>query len=135
VSNIKFLSLKVSRARSFILIGLDVNISLFGDYALAIVISIFGVLVARTMVVYGIGGALALRNITLSRNWQHIINWAGFHGVISVMLVLGVSTLPITHGTEIAVVTFGVVFFSILVQGASIRFLVKKFSSTKSKPN
>jgi CPA1 family monovalent cation:H+ antiporter len=105
-----------------------VNISLFGDYALAIVISIFGVLVARTMVVYGIGGALALRNITLSRNWQHIINWAGFHGVISVML-------PITHGTEIAVVTFGVVFFSILVQGASIRFLVKKFSSTKSKPN
>jgi CPA1 family monovalent cation:H+ antiporter len=117
---------------SFILIGLDLHITLFGDYALAIILTIFGVLAARTIVVYSIGGALNIRRKTLPRNWQHLINWAGLRGVISVMLVLGISTLPITHGAEIEAVTFGVVFFSILVQGTSIRFLVKRLSKQKT---
>jgi CPA1 family monovalent cation:H+ antiporter len=117
---------------SFILIGLDVNISIFGHYALAIILSILGVLAARTVAVYSIGGALNLRKKTLPRNWQHLINWAGLRGVISVMLVLGINTLPIAHGAEIAAITFGVVFFSILVQGTSIRFLVKRISPAKT---
>jgi CPA1 family monovalent cation:H+ antiporter len=113
---------------SFILIGLDLHITLFADYALAIILTIFGVLAARTLVVYSIGGALNIRRKTLPRSWQHLINWAGLRGVISVMLVLGISTLPIVHGAEIEAVTFGVVFFSILVQGTSIRFFVKRLS-------
>ncbi len=116
---------------SFILIGLDLHITLFADYALAIILTIFGVLAARTIVVYSIGGALNVRRRMLPRNWQHIINWAGLRGVISVMLVLGISNLPVTHGAEIEAVTFGVVFFSILVQGTSIRFLVKRLAKPK----
>jgi CPA1 family monovalent cation:H+ antiporter len=116
---------------SFILIGLDLHITLFADYALAIILTIFGVLAARTLVVYSIGGALNIRRKTLPRSWQHLINWAGLRGVISVMLVLGISTLPIVHGAEIEAVTFGVVFFSILVQGTSIRFFVKRLSRQK----
>jgi CPA1 family monovalent cation:H+ antiporter len=119
---------------SFILIGLDLHITLFGDYALAIILSIFGVLAARTIAVYSISSALNVRKKTLPRNWQHLINWAGLRGVISVMLVLGISTLAIPHGAEIEAVTFGVVFFSILVQGTSIRFLVKRLSTTKPTP-
>lgn len=117
---------------SFILIGLELQISIFADYALAIVLSIFGVLAARTVAVYSIGGALNLRKKILPWSWQHLINWAGLRGVVSVMLVLGISTLPIPHGAEIAAVTFGVVFFSILVQGSSITFLVKKISNKEN---
>jgi CPA1 family monovalent cation:H+ antiporter len=119
---------------SFILIGLDLHITLFGDYALAIILTIFGMLAARTIAVYSISSALNVRKKTLPRNWQHLINWAGLRGVISVMLVLGISTLAIPHGAEIEAVTFGVVFFSILVQGTSIRFLVKRLSTTKPTP-
>jgi len=41
---------------SFILIGMDVNISLLGQYSLAIILSIFTVLAARATSVYGLAG-------------------------------------------------------------------------------
>jgi CPA1 family monovalent cation:H+ antiporter len=113
---------------SFILIGMDLNLSLFGNYMTSILLSIAIVLVARIITVYGLSAALNFRNRILSRNWQNIIIWSGLRGAVSVMLVLGLATLPITHGKELIAITFGVVFFSVLFQGSSIGFLIKRLT-------
>jgi monovalent cation:H+ antiporter, CPA1 family len=111
---------------SFILIGLDLNIFLFGQFFFVIVLSILTVLVARAVTVYSIAGILNLRGKILPTSWQHIINWSGLRGVVSVMLALGIGGLSISHAKEIEAVTFGVVFFSVIVQGTSIRSFAKR---------
>lgn len=72
-------------------------------------------------------GFLRLGKIVVPRSWQNTIIWSGLRGAISVMLALGLDTLPISHAKEIVAVTFGLVFFSILFQGLSVRFLIKRF--------
>ena len=58
--------------------------------------------------------------------WQHIISWGGLHGTIPIALVLGLpKTLP--DRELILTLTFGVVLFSLVVQGLTLGPLISKF--------
>jgi CPA1 family monovalent cation:H+ antiporter len=62
----------------------------------------------------------------IPRKWQHIVVWAGLRGPVSVMLALGLGSLPLAQADKLTAITFGIVLFSILFQGLSMRFLIEK---------
>lgn len=111
----------------FLLIGNEIHIGKLISSFGAISIAIAAVLIARILVVYPIFGILNLRTRDrIPLKWQHIISWGGLHGTIPIALVLGLSkTLP--DRELIVTMTFGVVLFSLVVQGLSLSPLISRF--------
>jgi CPA1 family monovalent cation:H+ antiporter len=110
----------------FLLIGLQVNIPALVANALPIGMAIAAVLIARVVVVYGLG-FLANRFIEpVSLRWQTVMVWGGLRGAISLALAL---SLPEALGPSRALLqtmAFGVVLFSLVVQGTTMRSLVRR---------
>ena len=108
----------------FLLIGLEVNVLVLLENWRPILLAIGAVLVVRAMVIYL--SSLFLR--TIPRAWQHIMVWGGLRGAISLALAL---SLPLSLGAErsqIQAMTFGVVLFTILIQGFSMS---SRFAETR----
>lgn len=105
----------------FLLIGLQIDLAAFLTTWQFILIAISGVLLARAVTIYGL--SWVGRDIPL--RWQHILNWGGLRGAISLALAV---SLPLTLGayrTQLQVMTFGVVVFTLLIQGLTMAPLVR----------
>ena len=111
----------------FLLIGLQIELStLFASWQV-IIIAIIAVLIARAVTIYGF--AWVGRGIPLK--WQHVLNWGGLRGAISLALAL---SLPFALGevrTQLQVMTFGVVIFTLLVQGLTVGPFVRMLGITE----
>jgi CPA1 family monovalent cation:H+ antiporter len=106
----------------FLLIGLQIELSSLYSSWQVIAIAIIAVLIARALTIYGF--AWVGRDIPL--RWQHVLNWGGLRGAISLALAL---SLPLALGearSQLQVMTFGVVLFTLLVQGTTVGPLVRK---------
>lgn len=106
----------------FLLIGLQIELSSFFASWQVIAIAIIAVLIARAVTIYG----LAWIGRDIPFRWQHVLNWGGLRGAISLALAL---SLPLVLGetrNQLQVMTFGVVIFTLLVQGLSIGPLVRR---------
>jgi CPA1 family monovalent cation:H+ antiporter len=118
----------------FLLIGLQVSLSELWANWQAVAMAVGGVLVARVVVVYGLawlGGRLGDK-VPLS--WQHILSWGGLRGALSLALVL---SLPAALGAErelLRVMTFGVVLFTLLVQGLTMGPLLRQLRIGEREP-
>jgi CPA1 family monovalent cation:H+ antiporter len=110
----------------FLLISLQVNVpSLLAAWQ-PILWAIGAVLAARVVVVYGMGWIMNRFVEPISLNWQHVLTWGGMRGAISLALVL---SLPIALGPErelLQVMAFGVVLFTLLVQGTTMSPLLRR---------
>jgi CPA1 family monovalent cation:H+ antiporter len=108
----------------FLLIGLEVRIGVLAHSWRIILIAIGAVLVGRIASVYILVPTSNLMSERIPFRWEHIAVWGGLRGslALAMALSLGVS-LP--YRDEILVLTFGVVVFSILVQGLTIKPLVR----------
>ncbi|WP_049997904.1 cation:proton antiporter [Halococcus sediminicola] len=104
----------------FVAIGATTPIRQLGDFAVPIAIAIVLVLLARAVVVYPLT-ALTNRVATskVPLDYQHVMVWGGLHGSIPVALVLG---LPpgFEPGGKLRAMVFGVVAFSLVVQGLTM---------------
>jgi CPA1 family monovalent cation:H+ antiporter len=117
----------------FLLIGLEVNLgSLFNDWLPAI-IAIGAVLLARAVVVYGIGLIVLPLPPVLPRRWLHVLFWAGLRGAVSLAVVL---SLPFDLPARplLLNLTFGVVLFTLLVQGLTMGLLVQHLGLSGDDP-
>ena len=56
--------------------------------------------------------------------WQHVLVWGGLRGALSLALALSLDS-TFAYRDQILNLTFGVVVFSILVQGLSIKPLLR----------
>ncbi|HEU4964963.1 MAG TPA: Na+/H+ antiporter [Bacilli bacterium] len=109
----------IANAIVFLMVGLEITrIEMDGKWHL-IAIAILVVLVARSIGVYA--STAFVRNIPMA--WRHILNWGGLKGSLSIALVL---SLPLGFdGREtLLVLAFGVVLFSLVVQGLTIKPLI-----------
>ncbi|WP_342561076.1 cation:proton antiporter [Paenibacillus sp. FSL R7-0345] len=115
----------VANSLIFLMIGLEIRNINFTDKWLLIIASILIVLAGRTLALYA--SLSFLKNFPAS--WKVVLNWGGLKGSLSIALAL---SLPATfEGREdILVLTFSIVLFSLLVQGLSIKPLVKKMKLT-----
>jgi NhaP-type Na+/H+ or K+/H+ antiporter len=75
--------------------------------------------------VYGLSWLVNRVSEPIALRWQHILNWGGLRGAISLALVL---SLPISLGAErdlLRVMAFGVVLFTLLVQTTTMAPLIR----------
>ncbi|MFZ5910120.1 MAG: Na+/H+ antiporter [Chloroflexota bacterium] len=108
----------------FLLIGLAIDIRELLVNLPAIGIAVLAVLATRALGIYG----LSLFYREISAKWKHVLYWGGLRGAIALALAL---TIPL-RGEMLEQITllrnmaFGVVLFTLLVQGVSMDRLIKK---------
>jgi CPA1 family monovalent cation:H+ antiporter len=106
----------------FLLIGLVIDVPSFTGNLKPMLWGILAALLARAIVIYG----LFPRTGTIPAKWKHILYWGGLRGAISLALAI---SLPASLGAErgqLQAMVFGVVFFTLLVQGTSMSTLVRR---------
>jgi CPA1 family monovalent cation:H+ antiporter len=110
----------------FILIGASIPLHGFLQYGSMTLVAISLVIIARSVSVYLISNLTDFMKEKTPWPWQHVINWGGLRGSIPVALVLGIQTIDMPYKELITYISFGVVFFSLVVQGLTMAPLIKK---------
>jgi CPA1 family monovalent cation:H+ antiporter len=110
----------------FLAIGLTLQRGGLFAYAGEIGLVFLAIVVARGVIVYGsLGGYRFLSGRRLPEGWTHVINWGGLRGSIPVALALGVP-LAVPQVDRLRAVTLGAVFLSLLVQGVTLKPLLRR---------
>ena len=106
----------------FLVIGLQVDLPRLVSNWQLILWAILGVLVSRADGIYG----LSRLGRPIPSNWRHVMWWGGLRGAIALALAL---SIPLSMGEDRSTLldmAFGVVLFTLLVQGLSMEGLVKR---------
>lgn len=113
----------VANSFIFLLIGLQVSLIDLRVNWLPMLWAIAAALVSRAIVVYGLSVPLRWIAKPIPLQWQHLLFWGGLRGGVTLALAL---SLPIdVPGRETLIVAaFGVVLFTLVVQGLTIRPLL-----------
>ncbi len=122
----KFWSLldEIMNSALFLLIGFEVfALSISGNVVVLMIIAIPLTLAARFISVATPLTALSLRR-DFTKGAISVLTWGGLRGGISVALALSLPDSAIKE--TILAVTYGVVIFSIVVQGLTVKFVVKQ---------
>ncbi|MEO8286730.1 MAG: Na+/H+ antiporter [Chloroflexota bacterium] len=115
----------------FLLIGLELDIEKLAQYWPATLVAIGIVLLVRAVVVAAASWVLYHIHRPIPARWQAVLVWGGLRGSLALALAL---SIPLTIGVGelfpdrdlILVMTFGVILFSLLVQGLSMEPLLSK---------
>jgi CPA1 family monovalent cation:H+ antiporter len=105
-------------------IGLTVDLSIMLTNWQAILWAILAALVARAVSIYG----FSFFSRDIPPKWKHILFWGGLRGAITLALALSLpeeSSLAGARST-LQAMAFGTVLFTLLVQGASTDWLVRR---------
>ena len=113
----------------FILIGLEIRLSeLWADAGLIVAFFVIMILV-RSVTVFGVHSLVRREDLKLKKAWLPVITWSGVRGslsmVMAMMLVASESEGETTRKLILNLV-FGVVLLSILLQGTTIEWLMKR---------
>ncbi len=114
----------------FILIGLELKAighEKLLENTLAIGLAILAVIIGRLLVVYPLFFATyKTGGNKYPISWSHIIFWGGLRGSIPIALLLGLPNHPSIepYRTSLLVIGFGVVCFSLIVQGITVKPLI-----------
>jgi monovalent cation:H+ antiporter, CPA1 family len=110
----------------FLLIGDQIKISSLSDNLDLIFVAIAAVLLARIVSIFGLASLsnwVAKSNINVRE--QTVLWWGGLRGSVSIALALSAPATLIER-QEIIETVFGVVLFTLLFQGLSIKWLLEK---------
>jgi CPA1 family monovalent cation:H+ antiporter len=115
---------EILNAIVFFMMGLILHLLEFDWHRVLLgIIAIIVVLIARyfgILIPFSFLGSLAEKRNKASL----ILTWGGLRGGISIALALGVGKMH--HGSLLLLITFFVVFFSIVVQGLTVEKIYKK---------
>lgn len=104
----------------FLLIGLEIHLDELVENWTSVLLAIGAVLLGRVLSVYLLVPVSNRLTENIPIRWQHVVVWGGLRGALALALALSLnSTFP--YREEILNLTFGVVIFSILVQGLTLR--------------
>lgn len=118
----------------FILIGMSVAnqpIHLLGSAAAAVAILL--VLAGRALSIYPLAASFGRSRWRLSAAYQHSLFWGGLRGALALALALAVPATVPERGA-IILTAFVVVAFSILAQGLTMPWLIKRLDLGRKQP-
>jgi monovalent cation:H+ antiporter, CPA1 family len=108
----------------FLLIGLEIHVDALLRSWQPVLLSVGAVLVGRALSVYLLVPVSNALTEKIPLRWQHVIVWGGLRGALALALALSLdNTFP--YRDRVLDLTFGVVVFSILVQGLTIRPILR----------
>jgi NhaP-type Na+/H+ or K+/H+ antiporter len=108
----------------FLLIGLEIHVDALLRSWRPVLLTVGAVLVGRALSVYVLVPVSNALTEKISLRWQHVIVWGGLRGALALALALSLdNTFP--DRTRVLDLTFGVVVFSILVQGLTVKPLLR----------
>ncbi len=109
----------------FAIMGLVVTLAMFRDQRVAMLVAIAAAIIARVVAV-GVS-CLCARPLStpISLAWQGLLVWGGLRGAIAIALVLALPT-SLPYWWTIQSMVFGVVLFSLLVQGTTNPYLLAR---------
>lgn len=108
----------------FLLIGLEVHLDALAHAWRPVFFAIAAVLVGRSLSVYLLVPVSNMFAENIPIRWQHVMVWGGLRGALALALALSLdNTFP--YRDRILDLTFGVVVFSILVQGLTTKPLLR----------
>jgi Na+:H+ antiporter len=115
----------------FLLVGLHVHVSELANSWRLVAAAYAAVTLARAGVVFAV---LALersrRREAWPASWSAVLTWGGMRGSLSMVLALALPS-TLTHRDLLITVTFGVVLLSILIQGLTMKPLLKRLGITR----
>lgn len=113
----------VANSFIFLLIGLRINLSDLSGNLSPILWAIPATLIARAVAIYGLSLPLQFFN-PIPLRWQHLLFWGGLRGGVTLALAL---SLPVNTPLRESLIVgaFGVVLFTLVVQGLTVKPLVK----------
>jgi CPA1 family monovalent cation:H+ antiporter len=108
----------------FLLIGLTIDLSVLVANWQAIAWAILAVLIVRAVSIY----SFSLFGREIPTRWKHVLYWGGLRGAIALALALTLSEKSFHVGDvgQLQAMAFGVVLFTLLVQGFSMDWLVRR---------
>jgi monovalent cation:H+ antiporter, CPA1 family len=109
----------------FLLIGTQVDLRLLANHSGAIAVAFFVVLAARAVAV-----ALLAPATRVSLRWNVVLFWSGVRGSIAMALAMAI-TLP--QRETILLLTFGVVLFSLFLQGLTMGPLLRRLGLVQGR--
>jgi monovalent cation:H+ antiporter, CPA1 family len=115
----------------FILIGMNIAdqpLKALGSTAAAMAILL--VLGGRALSIYPLSALFAASRWRLPATYQHTLFWGGLRGALALALALAVPA-PVAERNAIILTAFVVVAFSILVQGLTMPWLIKRLHLAK----
>lgn len=126
-------------AFAFLLVGLAISVGDLLGGASSIFWSLIGVLVARVVVVYGLLGGTAQLIGERAHwpkppiGWLHVMFWAGLRGAVAVAMALSLPA-DFPQRALLQQITFGVVLFTLFVQGTTAELVVARTGSRAPGP-
>jgi CPA1 family monovalent cation:H+ antiporter len=109
----------------FMLIGIRAAYQDFTNLLPPIIIAIVMMFAGRALAIYPLSALFSRSALRVSFNHQHILFWGGLRGALALALALGLPP-DLSERDAIITVAFGVVAYSIFVQGLTIIPLLRK---------
>ena len=118
----------VANSLIFLLIGVRLTHQHFGAVWVTLAVVIVLVLSGRAVAVYGCCAPFARSRWRVENRHQHILVWGGLRGALALALVYGLPPEMPRHDAVVTVV-FGVVAFSVLVQGLTMPWVLRRLGA------
>lgn len=116
----------------FLMIGIEVKIVDFLPLWHAVLLAVVAMICGRAIAVFVTAPVIGRVDKVLPGSWQGVIFWGGIRGAICMVLAL---SLPrdLAHRQLLITMIFAVVIFTLLVQGLSMKALLKRLGLVPMK--
>ncbi|MDB4887352.1 MAG: Na+/H+ antiporter [Gemmatimonadetes bacterium] len=117
----------------FLLIGFEVELPALAVWAPVIGVAWLGALVGRFGVVFLVTAALRGTRERVPSPWVAVLTWGGLRGALSMVLALSLPA-DFPHRSQLIAMTYGVVLLSLVLQGLSMPWLIRRLKVGHSEP-
>ena len=117
----------------FLLIGMEMQLPMLVQNVGPIGWAVLATVIARAIAIYGLMPFINRFAPRVPFRWQHILFWGGLRGSLSIALALSLPS-TLADRSQLIIMVFGVVIFSLLVQGLTVSSLLRWLGFARPEP-